>query len=89
MIAGSKPRSSQTARSSRPLLSVFDRALCLSFARVVGALGGENRLHWVLDVIFPEDLPRFRTGDGRVYRDHHRTALNLLSHQTNHQSEEP
>jgi predicted transposase YbfD/YdcC len=26
--------------------------------------GVENRLHWVLDVIFHEDLARFRTGDG-------------------------
>jgi hypothetical protein len=30
----------------------------------VRAHGGvENRLHWVLDVIFREDLARFRTGD--------------------------
>ena len=41
-------------------------ALCaLTFARVVRAHWGvENRLHWVLDVIFREDLARFRTGDG-------------------------
>ena len=33
--------------------------------RVVRAHWGvENRLHWVLDVIFREDLARFRTGDG-------------------------
>ena len=42
--------------------------------------GVENRLHWVLDVIFREDLARFRTGDGpqnmAVIRH---TALNLLS----------
>jgi predicted transposase YbfD/YdcC len=37
----------------------------LTFARVVRAHWGvENRLHWVLDVIFREDLARFRTGDG-------------------------
>jgi hypothetical protein len=40
----------------------------------------ENRLHWVLDVIFREDLARFRTGHGpqnmAVIRH---TALNLLS----------
>jgi predicted transposase YbfD/YdcC len=57
-------------------------ALCaLSFARVVRAHWGvENRLHWVLDVIFREDLARFRTGDGpqnmAIIRH---TALNLLS----------
>jgi hypothetical protein len=41
-------------------------ALCaLAFAREVRAHWGvENRLNWVLDVIFREDLARFRTGDG-------------------------
>jgi predicted transposase YbfD/YdcC len=57
-------------------------ALCaLTFARVVRAHWGvENHLHWVLDVIFREDLARFRTGDGpqnmAIIRH---TALNLLS----------
>ena len=57
-------------------------ALCaLTFARAVRAHWGvENRLHWVLDVIFREDLARFRTGDGpqnmAIIRH---TALNLLS----------
>ena len=57
-------------------------ALCaLAFARVVRAHWGvENRLHWVLDVIFREDLARFRTGDGpqnmAIIRH---TTLNLLS----------
>lgn len=40
----------------------------------------ENRLHWVLDVIFREDPARFRTGDGpqnmAIIRH---TALNLAS----------
>jgi predicted transposase YbfD/YdcC len=40
----------------------------------------ENRLHWVLDVIFREDLARFRSGDGpqnmAIIRH---TTLNLLS----------
>ena len=40
----------------------------------------ENRLHWVLDVIFREDLARFRTGHGpqnmAIIRH---TTLNLLS----------
>jgi predicted transposase YbfD/YdcC len=52
-----------------------------TFARAVRAHWGvENRLHWVLDVIFREDLARFRTGDGAqnmaIIRH---TALNLLS----------
>ena len=57
-------------------------ALCaLTFARAVRAHWGvENRLHWVLDVIFREDLARFRTGDGpqnmAIIRH---TVLNLLS----------
>ena len=42
--------------------------------------GVENRLHWVLDVIFREDLARFRTGDWpqnmAIIRH---AALNLLS----------
>jgi predicted transposase YbfD/YdcC len=53
----------------------------LMFARAVRAHWGvENRLHWVLDVIFRDDLARFRTGDGpqnmAIVRH---TALNLLS----------
>jgi predicted transposase YbfD/YdcC len=51
------------------------------FARAVRAHWGvENRLHWVLDVVFREDLMRFRSGDGpqnmAIVRH---TALNLLS----------
>ena len=45
-----------------------------------GHWGIENGLHWVLDVIFREDLARFRTGDGpqnmAIIRH---TVLNLLS----------
>jgi hypothetical protein len=40
----------------------------------------ENRLHWVLDVTFREDLARFRSADGpqnmAIIRH---TTLNLLS----------
>jgi hypothetical protein len=40
----------------------------------------ENRLHWVLDVIFRENLARFRTGDGLQNMAIIRHAtLNLLS----------
>jgi predicted transposase YbfD/YdcC len=53
----------------------------VTFARAVRAHWGlENRLRWVLDVVFREDLLRFRSGDGpqnmAIVRH---TALNLLS----------
>jgi predicted transposase YbfD/YdcC len=36
-----------------------------TFAHAVRAHWGiENRLHWVLDVVFHDDLARLRTGDG-------------------------
>ena len=36
-----------------------------TFARAVRARWGvENRLHWVLDVVFHDDLNRLRTGHG-------------------------
>jgi hypothetical protein len=37
----------------------------------------ENRLHWVLDVIFREDLARFRTGDGPQNMANHRECQNF------------
>ena len=51
------------------------------FARVVrGHWGIENRLHWMLDVVFREDLARLRSGNApqnmAIVRH---TALNLLS----------
>lgn len=51
------------------------------FARVVrGHWGIENRLHWMLDVVFREDLARLRSGNApqnmAIIRH---TALNLLS----------
>lgn len=52
-----------------------------TFARVVrGHWGIENRLHWVLDVVFRDDLARLRSGNGpanmAVIRH---TALNMLT----------
>ena len=73
-------RNGKTERETRYYLCSI--ALCaLMFARVVRAHWGvENRLHWVLDVVFRDDLARFRTGDGpqnmAIIRH---TALNLLS----------
>ena len=52
-----------------------------TFARGVrGHWGIENRLHWVLDVVFRDDLARLRTGYGpqnMAVIKH--AALNLLS----------
>jgi predicted transposase YbfD/YdcC len=52
-----------------------------SFARIVrGHWGIENRLHWVLDVVFRDDLARLRSGHGPANMaviKH--TALNLLN----------
>lgn len=52
-----------------------------TFARAVrGHWGIENRLHWVLDVVFRDDLSRLRTGYGpqnMAVIKH--TALNLLT----------
>ena len=73
-------RGDQIERETRYYLCSI--ALCaLTFARAVRAHWGvENRLHWVLDVVFREDLLRFRSGDGpqnmAIVRH---TALNLLS----------
>jgi predicted transposase YbfD/YdcC len=52
-----------------------------TFARVVRAHWGvENRLHWVLDVVFREDLKRLRTGHGpRNMAIVRHAAVNLLS----------
>jgi hypothetical protein len=52
-----------------------------TFGRVVrGHWGVENRLHWVLDVVFREDLARLRSGNAPANRAIVRhTALNLLS----------
>ena len=51
------------------------------FGRVVrGHWGIENRLHWVLDVVFREDLARLRSGNAPANMAIIRhTALNLLS----------
>jgi transposase/predicted transposase YbfD/YdcC len=51
------------------------------FGRVVrGHWGIENRLHWILDVVFREDLARLRSGNAHANMAIARhTALNLLS----------
>jgi predicted transposase YbfD/YdcC len=73
-------RSGKTEYETRYYLCSL--ALCaLTFAEAVRAHWGvENRLHWVLDVVFREDLARLRTGHApqnmAIVRH---TALNLLS----------
>jgi predicted transposase YbfD/YdcC len=51
------------------------------FGRAVrGHWGIENRLHWVLDVVFREDLARLRSGNAPANMAIVRhAALNLLS----------
>lgn len=73
-------RNGKTERETRYYLCSLALS-ALMFARAVRAHWGvENRLHWVLDVVFRDDLTRFRTGDGpqnmAIIRH---TALNLLS----------
>jgi predicted transposase YbfD/YdcC len=57
----------------------FARAVRAHWASEHASEGVENRLHWMLDVVFREDLARFRTGDGpqnmAIIRH---TTLNLL-----------
>jgi predicted transposase YbfD/YdcC len=73
-------RNGKTERETRYYLCSLALS-ALMFARAVRAHWGvENRLHWVLDVVFRDDLTRFRTGDGpqnmAIIRH---TAPNLLS----------
>jgi hypothetical protein len=59
-----KPRDGRTSRERRYYLSsaFLDAS---RFARAVRAYWGiENRLHWVLDVVFHDDLARPRSGHG-------------------------
>ena len=64
MVEATVERGGQTSIARRYYLSSaqLDAA---TFARAVRAHWGiENRLHWVLDVIFHDDLARLRTGHG-------------------------
>jgi predicted transposase YbfD/YdcC len=64
MVESTTERGGEVERERRYYLSsaTLDAA---SFARAVRAHRGiENRLHWVLDVVFHEDLARLRTGHG-------------------------
>jgi predicted transposase YbfD/YdcC len=79
MVESTTQRGGKTSRERRYYLSSakLDAA---TFARAArGHWGIENRLHWVLDVVFKDDLARLRTGHGpenmAVVRH---TAVNLL-----------
>src|SRR6478736_1009234 len=64
MVESETERGGKVERERRYYLSsaTLDAA---SFARAVRAHWGiENRLHWVLDVVFRDDLARLRTGHG-------------------------
>ena len=64
MVESTTERGGKVERERRYYLSSakLDAA---TFARAVrGHWGIENRLHWVLDVVFKDDLARLRTGHG-------------------------
>jgi predicted transposase YbfD/YdcC len=64
MVEATTERGGKTAHERRYYLSSA-RLDPKTFARAVRAHWGiENRLHWVLDVVFHDDLARLRTGHG-------------------------
>jgi predicted transposase YbfD/YdcC len=64
MVEAEVERVGNTTLSRRYYLSSA-RLDARAFAPAVAAHSGvENRLHWVLDVVFHDDLARLRTGHG-------------------------
>src|SRR4051812_8966212 len=64
MVESETERGGEVERARRYYLSSA-RLDAATFARAVRAHWGiENRLHWVLDVVFKDDLARLRTGHG-------------------------
>lgn len=64
MVESETERGGKTGRERRYFLGSA-RLDAATFARAVrGHWGIENRLHWVLDVVFRDDLARLRTGHG-------------------------
>lgn len=64
MVEATSERDGKTCRERRYYLSSA-KLDAKTFARAVRAHWGiENRLHWVLDVVFHDDLARLRTGHG-------------------------
>ena len=64
MVESETERGGKVERERRYYLGSA-RLDAATFARAVrGHWGIENRLHWVLDVVFRDDLARLRTGHG-------------------------
>src|SRR3954451_18263484 len=64
MVESTTERGGETSRERRYYLGSA-RLDAATFARAVrGHWGIENRLHWILDVVFRDDLARLRTGHG-------------------------
>jgi predicted transposase YbfD/YdcC len=64
MVESTTERGGKVERARRYYLGSA-RLDAATFARAVrGHWGVENRLHWVLDVVFRDDLARLRTGHG-------------------------
>jgi len=64
MVESTTERGGKVERARRYYLSSA-KLDATSFARAVRAHWGiENRLHWILDVVFRDDLARLRTGHG-------------------------
>jgi len=62
MVESTTERGGETSRERRYYLGSA-RLDAATFARAVrGHWGIENRLHWILDVVFRDDLARLRTG---------------------------
>jgi predicted transposase YbfD/YdcC len=64
MVEAETEREGKTTRERRYYLS-STKLDAATFARAVRAHWGiENRLHWMLDVVFNDDQTRLRTGHG-------------------------
>jgi predicted transposase YbfD/YdcC len=79
MVESTTERGGETSRERRYYLGSA-RLDAATFARAVrGHWGIENRLHWILDVVFRDDLARLRTGHAPANTaEAKHVAMNLL-----------